>query len=78
MDIIGQLPILIIALPMMVAFCIPIVGWRYKNLAFPMTVIGIGASLLISLQIFKTSQQYLNTKLHILSNNLLADYSLFL
>ena len=51
MDIFSQLPILVIVVPMMVAFLIPIVGYKHKGAAFPFVIVGLGASFLISFQI---------------------------
>ncbi|MDJ0764750.1 MAG: monovalent cation/H+ antiporter subunit D family protein [Myxococcota bacterium] len=44
MDFFGQLPILMVAAPMLFAFLIPIVGWWTGKFAFPMAVTGIGIS----------------------------------
>ena len=47
----GQLPILVVLVPLLLCFAIPVLGMWNKKLAFPMVVAAIGISFLISVKI---------------------------
>ncbi len=53
-----QMPILVVVVPLLFSFVIPVLGWWKKSLAFPLVVIAIAVSLLSSFQIAFTVFQH--------------------
>jgi len=50
----SPLPILIVVVPLMFSFFVPIVGWWRRNLCYPLTIVAIALSALFSIAVLKT------------------------